>query len=39
MPRKPAYSKVYLLGLLYGTRLAQVTMLHHQDEGWIADAI
>jgi pimeloyl-ACP methyl ester carboxylesterase len=33
------YSKVYLLGLSYGTRLAQVTLLRHQDEGWIEGVI
>jgi len=33
------YPKVYLLGISYGTRLAQVTIQRHQAEGWIAGAI
>jgi pimeloyl-ACP methyl ester carboxylesterase len=33
------YPQVYLMGVSYGTRLAQVTILRHQSEGWIAGAI
>jgi pimeloyl-ACP methyl ester carboxylesterase len=33
------YPKVYLFGGSYGTRLAQVTLLRHQSEGWISGAI
>ncbi len=33
------YPQVFLLGSSYGTRLAQVTILRHQDDGWIAGAI
>jgi pimeloyl-ACP methyl ester carboxylesterase len=33
------YPEVVLVGVSYGTRLAQVSMLRHQSEGWIAGAI
>lgn len=33
------YPQVYLMGVSYGTRLAQVIILRHQADGWIAGAI
>jgi len=33
------YPQVYLMGVSYGTRLAQVTILRHRADGWIAGAI